>query len=139
MRQKVYRRVDRIAGTHMRAKEGRYGFLVRPVTLALGWTVLIIGLITIPLPGQGWLTTFFGVGLLSLEQNWARRLLRFGVQLYDRFYFWFKRQPRAFRITAVSLLVFVIWAVFLGVAWGTWKSGSLDFLTPYLRDLGVLR
>ena len=74
----VYRRVDRLAQTHVKAKGGRYGYLVRPLTLVLGWSVLILGLITIPLPGQGWLTTFLGVGILSFEQRWARRLLRAG-------------------------------------------------------------
>ncbi|QGU03777.1 Putative transmembrane protein (PGPGW) [Corynebacterium comes] len=139
MRQMVYRRVDRIAYTHMRAKDGRHGYLVRPLTLVIGWSVLIIGLITIPLPGQGWLTTFLGVGILSLEQRWARRVLRAGVHQYDRFYFWFKRQPRRFRISVVSVLVLIIWAVFMFVVWGAWKMGSLDFLTPYAQRLGLVR
>lgn len=139
MRQMVYQRVDRIALTHMRAKQRRHGYLVRPLTLLLGWAVLIIGLITIPLPGQGWLTTFLGVGILSLEQRWARRLLRAGVHQYDRFYFWFRRQPKRFRVTVLTLLVLLIWAVFLGVTWGAWKMGSLDFLTPYANRVGLIR
>ncbi|GGO11126.1 membrane protein [Corynebacterium marinum] len=139
MRQMVYRRVDRLAQTHVKAKGGRYGYLVRPLTLVLGWSVLILGLITIPLPGQGWLTTFLGVGILSFEQRWARRLLRAGVHQYDRFYFWFNRQSQLFRITVVAILIAVIWAVFLFIIWGTWKMGSLDFLTPYAQGVGLSR
>lgn len=139
MRQMVYHRVDRIALTHMRAKDGRYGYLVRPLTLVLGWSVLILGLITIPLPGQGWLTTFFGVGILSLEQRWARRLLRAGVHQYDRFYFWFNRQSQLFRVTAIGVLILIVWAVFIALAWGAWKTGNLDFLTPFAHDLGLSR
>ncbi|RSZ64266.1 TIGR02611 family protein [Corynebacterium hylobatis] len=139
MRQMVSYRVDRLAHTHTNAKDGRYGYLVRPLTLILGWSVLIIGLITIPLPGQGWLTTFIGVGILSLEQEWARSLLGYGVRLYDRFHFWFNRQPQLFRILATTALIVLIWVVFFGVTWGAWRMGNLDFLTPYAHRIGLVR
>ncbi|AJE32255.1 hypothetical protein B842_02010 [Corynebacterium humireducens NBRC 106098 = DSM 45392] len=132
-------RIDRIKDTHSRAKEGRYGFLVRPLTLTLGWTILIIGVVTIPLPGQGWLTTFIGVGILSLEQAWAKNLLVRGVHVYDRFFDWFHRQRQSVRITLVTLLIVVIWIVFLGVGYGMWRAGTLDFLTPWAHELELVR
>jgi len=139
MREMVSDRIDRIKDTHSRAKEGRYGFLVRPLTLTLGWTILIIGVVTIPLPGQGWLTTFIGVGILSLEQAWAKNLLVRGVHVYDRFFDWFHRQRQSVRITLVTLLIVVIWIVFLGVGYGMWRAGTLDFLTPWAHELGLVR
>ena len=139
MRQMVSERIDRIEDTHTRAKGSRYGFMVRPLTLTLGWTILIIGLITIPLPGQGWLTTFLGVGILSLEQRWAKNLLVKGVHLYDRFFDWFHRQRQSVRITLVILLIALIWAIFLSICYGVWQAGSLDFLTPYATQLGLVR
>lgn len=139
MREMVAERIDRIEDRHARAKEGRYGFMVRPLTLTLGWTVLIIGLITIPLPGQGWLTTFIGVGILSLEQRWAKNLLVQGVHLYDRFFDWFHRQRQSVRVTLVILLIIVIWVVFIGIGYGMWRAGTLDFLTPYATQLGLFR
>lgn len=139
MREMVSDRIDRIKDTHSRAKEGRYGFLVRPLTLTLGWTILIIGVVTIPLPGQGWLTTFIGVGILSLEQRWAKNLLVRGVHLYDRFFAWFHRQRQSVRITLVTLLIVVIWIVFLGVGYGMWRAGTLDFLTPWAHELELVR
>lgn len=139
MRQMVSERVERLSARHARAKEGPHGWIVRPLTLTLGWSVLIVGLITIPLPGQGWLTTFIGVGILSLEQEWARNLLRRGVNLYDRISAWFDRQPLPYRVTMITLLIILIWVVFLGIIYGTWKAGTLDFLTPYADQLGIVR
>lgn len=43
--------------------------------LALGWAVVIVGLILIPLPGPGVLAILAGLVILSLESAWARWLL----------------------------------------------------------------
>lgn len=139
MREMVSERIERIKDTHSRAKEGRYGFMVRPLTLTLGWTIVIIGLITIPLPGQGWLTTFIGVGILSLEQRWAKNLLVRGVHLYDRFFAWFHRQRQSVRVTLVILLIVVIWIVFIAIVYGMWRAGTFDFLTPWAAQRGLVR
>ncbi len=139
MRQMVSERIDRISATHARQKQRRYGHLVRPLTLILGWTVLIIGLITIPLPGQGWLTTFLGIGILSLEQHWARNLLGWGVRRYDRFFAWYRRRPAAARAGMVTGLILLIWVVFAGLTWGVWQTGSLPFLDPYAAMIGLRR
>lgn len=139
MREMVSVRVDRLQTSHRRSKEAKYGFLVAPLTLLLGWTVLVVGVITIPLPGQGWLTTFLGVGILSLEQNWARRLLGWGVKLYDRFFAWYHRQSLTARIAMIIGLILVIWVVFAGIAVGWWHAGGLDVLTPLALELGMSR
>lgn len=139
MREMVSVRVHKFSATHQRSKEARYGFLVRPLTLILGWTVLVIGLITIPLPGQGWLTTFIGVGILSLEQQWARNLLNWGVRAYDRFFDWFRSRSLLSRIGMIIGLILLIWAIFIGIAIGWWHAGGLDVLTPVAMELGMRR
>ncbi len=139
MRQMVAVRVERLAVTHERSKDGRYGYLVRPLTLILGWTVLVVGLVTIPLPGQGWLTTFLGVGILSLEQKWAHDLLTRGVHLYDRFFAWYHRQSLAARLLMISALIAVIWVIFVGILWTAWQAGALEFLDPYAAEIGLSR
>ena len=139
MREMVSDRIERIKNTHSRAKEGRYGFMVRPLTLILGWTILVIGIITIPLPGQGWFTTFIGVGILSIEEQWAKNLLVRSVHLYDRFFAWFHRQRQSVRITLVILLIVLIWIMVLGVVYGMWRAGTVDFLTPWATQLGLGR
>ncbi|MGD7002713.1 TIGR02611 family protein [Corynebacterium halotolerans] len=139
MREMVHVRVEKLRASHQQTKAARYGFLVRPLTLILGWTVLVVGVITIPLPGQGWLTTFIGVGILSLEQEWARRLLGWGVKLYDRFFAWYHRQPLLGRIAMITGLILVIWAIFLGIVIGWWHAGGLDVLTPVAQNMGMSR
>ena len=46
------------------------------ITVA-GFTVVIVGLILVPLPGPGWLIVFGGLAILATEYVWARRLLNF--------------------------------------------------------------
>jgi hypothetical protein len=46
------------------------------VTIA-GFTVVIVGLILVPLPGPGWLIVFAGLAILATEYVWAQKLLNF--------------------------------------------------------------
>ena len=46
------------------------------VTIA-GFTVLIVGIVLIPLPGPGWLIVFSGLAILATEYVWARRVLNY--------------------------------------------------------------
>lgn len=43
----------------------------------VGALVVVFGVITIPLPGPGWLTVLAGLFLLATEFAWAERLLHF--------------------------------------------------------------
>lgn len=42
----------------------------------IGVVVIIAGIILLPLPGPGWVVIFAGLGILSTEYDWAKRLLR---------------------------------------------------------------
>lgn len=139
MRDAVHERVESFRDFHAGSKEGKYGLLVRPLTLLLGWTVFTAGILMIPLPGQGWLVTFLGVGILSLEVGWARRLLDWGVGIYDRFVAWFERQSAQARIALVATLILVIWLTFAAGAYVAWRLGGLDFLTGPLLHYGLTR
>jgi uncharacterized protein (TIGR02611 family) len=50
------------------------------VTLTIGFTLLILGLIMIVTPGPGLLFIFFGLTILALEIEWARELNKQGMQ-----------------------------------------------------------
>ncbi|MCF6743981.1 TIGR02611 family protein [Blastococcus sp. KM273128] len=41
----------------------------------VGTAVVLVGLVTVPLPGPGWLTVLAGLALLASEFSWAERLL----------------------------------------------------------------
>ena len=47
----------------------------RVVRIVVGFTLLIVGVLLLVLPGPGWVTIFFGLALLAAEFAWARRLL----------------------------------------------------------------
>lgn len=139
MRQMVHERIEQLKDTHQKTKETRYGFLVRPLTLILGWTVMIAGIIMIPLPGQGWLTVFIGVGILSLEQKWANNLLSWGVHQYDRFAEWYARQSLGIKTGLMAGLILLIWVVFIALAYVFWRWGSAEWLDPAARWIGLHR
>ena len=42
----------------------------------LGFTLILAGIILIPLPGPGWLVIFAGLAVLATEYVWAERALR---------------------------------------------------------------
>ncbi len=79
----------------------------------LGGLVLIIGIICIPYPGPGWLIVFAGLGILSTEFDWAKRLLDFAKGKYDAWQAWLKSQPlavkTAFWLLTCAVVIVTIW------------------------------
>jgi uncharacterized protein (TIGR02611 family) len=53
-------------------------------TVLLGFAVMIIGLIMVPLPGPGWLVVFAGLAILSLEFVWAQEAVKNGEQWLEK-------------------------------------------------------
>ncbi|MEL4154561.1 TIGR02611 family protein [Corynebacterium bovis] len=139
MRDTIGEKVEKLTAHHSALKERRHGYLVRPLTLIVGWLVVVGGIVTIPAPGPGWVTVFVGVGILSLELRWAQRLLEWGVARYDVFDDWFHRQSRGTRWVLVALLIVVIWVVFAAIAWAMWWFGLAGWLDPVAARLGLHR
>lgn len=50
------------------------------ISIALGFILLIMGLIMLATPGPGLLFIFLGLSLLALEIEWARELNKQGMQ-----------------------------------------------------------
>ena len=48
----------------------------RIIVAAIGFTVLLVGIVMIVTPGPGWLVILLGLSILSAEFVWARRWLR---------------------------------------------------------------
>lgn len=55
--------------------EAEAGVLKRTVRMSIGFTVLVLGLVLMALPGPGLLTVAVGLGILSRDVPWAERLL----------------------------------------------------------------
>ncbi|GAB3942406.1 TIGR02611 family protein [Corynebacterium tapiri] len=139
MRDAVLTRAAQLEHMHARWKTRKHGWLVRPATIALGALVVIIGIIAIPLPGQGWLITFAGISILALEVAWARRLLTWGLATFDRVSTWYRAQPRWLRWLIMTLFTLITIATLALVAWASWFYGGLDWLSPAFEFLGLER
>ena len=46
----------------------------RIAKIIVGFVLLIVGIILVPLPGPGWVIIFIALGVLANEFDWARRL-----------------------------------------------------------------
>ena len=59
----------------------------------VGALVVVVGLVTIPLPGPGWFTVLAGLFVLATEFLWAERLLEFTRRHVKRWTDWVKARP----------------------------------------------
>jgi len=53
-------------------------------TVVIGFAVVILGLIMVPLPGPGWFVVFAGFAILSLEFVWAQEAVKNGEQFLEK-------------------------------------------------------
>ena len=76
----------------------------------VGLAVFGVGIIAIPYPGPGW----------AIEFEWARRLLGYAKERYDKVMDWFRRQGKFVQIIGgvISALI---------VATTLWLLGALDW------------
>jgi uncharacterized protein (TIGR02611 family) len=56
------------------------------LTMLVGFTLLILGLIMLVTPGPGILFIFFGLSILALEIEWARELNKQGMQGLEKLF-----------------------------------------------------
>src|SRR5687767_409022 len=59
----------------------------------VGVLVLLVGIITIPYPGPGWLIVFAGLAILARDYPAAQRVLDTIQAKYDVWQAWLRRQP----------------------------------------------
>lgn len=95
-------------------------FVYRIVVGVVGLIVLGAGIVAIPYPGPGWAIVFIGLGILATEFDWARRLLAYAKERYDKVMDWFHRQHPIVQILG-GLITALIVAVTL------WLLGALDW------------
>ncbi len=80
----------------------------RLVVGIVGALIVVVGIVTIPLPGPGWLTVIFGLIVLATEFTWAERLLHFTRRNVMRWTEWVGRQRVWVRVViAVATAAFV--------------------------------
>ncbi len=114
-----------------------WGPVYRIVVGVIGTIVVIVGLITVPLPGQGWLTVLLGVAILATEFAWAERLLERGREWLRRWNEWVLDQSWPIRVLVATatcaLVVGTLWAVFRLTGVPTYLPDGIEkFMHGYL-------
>ena len=91
----------------------------------LGLAVLGVGIAAIPYPGPGWAIVFVGLGILATEFEWARRLLAYAKERYDKVMDWFHRQGRIVQMLGGLFTALI-------VATTLWLLGALDWTAEFV-------
>lgn len=81
----------------------------------VGGLLLALGLVTIPLPGPGWLTVIAALFVLATEFTWAERLLEFTKHNVKRWTDWLGQQPVWVRVVFAVLTAAFVYAVIVVV------------------------
>jgi uncharacterized protein (TIGR02611 family) len=83
----------------------------RLVVGVVGGLVVAFGLVTIPLPGPGWLTVIAGLVVLATEFLWAERLLEFTRRHVKRWTDWVTGQPVWVRLLLAAATAAFVYGV----------------------------
>ena len=95
--------------------------MYRIVVGIIGLAILGVGILAIPYPGPGWAIVFIGLGVLATEFTWARRLLAYARERYDKVMAWFHRQHALVQILGGVLTALVVFATL-------WLLGAADWM-----------
>ncbi|WDF33427.1 PGPGW domain-containing protein [Arthrobacter agilis] len=97
----------------MAARERVPGWVRRTVIEVFGWTLVVVGVAALVLPGPGLLMIAAGLALLSQQYHWARRYLRpLKANAYHAAALGVKTIPRILASCASALVI-----MSLGVLW----------------------
>ncbi len=83
----------------------------RALVGVVGAVVVAFGIVTIPLPGPGWLTVIAGLFVLATEFAWAERLLEFTRRQVAGWTEWLGRQSVVVRLGVAVLTAAFVYAV----------------------------
>ena len=119
-------KVRRWARWRDRLRERRRAeFVYRIVVGVVGLIVLGVGILAIPYPGPGWAIVFIGLGILATEFTWARRLLAYARERYDKVMDWFHRQHAVVQILGGLATALIVFATL-------WLLGALDWTAEFV-------
>jgi uncharacterized protein (TIGR02611 family) len=83
-------------------------YLYRVLVALAGATVIIVGVVLLPLPGPGWVIIFAGLGIWASEFRWAARLLRWVRARVVAWARWLSRRSPLARTTLTLLLTVLV-------------------------------
>lgn len=81
----------------------------------LGWLVVLVGVVLLPLPGPGWVVIFIGLSILATQYGWAKRLRAWVHRKYDWWRVWIVAQPvyikLLFWLLTTLTVIILLWLV----------------------------
>jgi uncharacterized protein (TIGR02611 family) len=95
-------------------------FVYRIVVGVVGLAVFGVGILAIPYPGPGWAIVFIGLGILATEFDWARRLLAYAKERYDKAMDWFHQQHIVIQVLGGVVTALIVAATL-------WLLGAVDW------------
>jgi uncharacterized protein (TIGR02611 family) len=109
-------------------------FGYRIAVALIGLAILGAGIVAIPYPGPGWAIVFVGLAILATEFDWARRLLAYTRERYDKVMAWFKDQGLWVQVLGAAVTA----AVVLGTLWLlgalSWAAGLVGTEIKWLKS-----
>jgi len=105
---------ERVAESRWRRRIAARRSLDAPYRVGVGLVgglVVAFGIVTIPLPGPGWLTVIAGLFVLATEFAWAERLLEFTRRHVEGWTAWLGRQPVVVRLAIAALTAAFVYGV----------------------------
>jgi uncharacterized protein (TIGR02611 family) len=107
--------LERRAGRLDRIRSKRHTYLVYKTMIAIvGFTIVLVGLALVPLPGPGWLIVFAGLAVLATEFAWAERLLDRGRRILRGWTEWVLARSLPVRLgigtVSLALVAATFWA-----------------------------
>ncbi|HYZ67715.1 MAG TPA: TIGR02611 family protein [Mycobacterium sp.] len=116
----------------------RAEFVYRIVVGVVGLAILGLGVLAIPYPGPGWAIVFVGLGILATEFDWARRLLAYAKERYDKVMEWFHRQHAVLQALGGLLTALVVFATLWLLGAADWAGELVGFEPKWLNSpIGV--
>ncbi len=127
---------ERVAASHWRRRIAARRSIDTPYRMAVGVVgalVVALGIVTIPLPGPGWLTVIAGLFVLATEYTWAERLLAFTRRHVHNWTQWLTRQRLWVRIAVAVLTAAFVCGVMVVTLHMTGVPGWVPGWVPLWR------
>ena len=100
----------------------------------VGLAVFIVGIVAIPYPGPGWAILFIGLGILATEFDWARRLLAYAKERYDKVMEWFHERHWSIQVLGGIFTALVVAATLWLLGAADWTAELFGFDWPWLNS-----
>jgi uncharacterized protein (TIGR02611 family) len=112
----------------------RAEFVYRIVVGVVGLVVFGVGILAIPYPGPGWAIVFIGLGILATEFDWARRLLAYAKERYDKAMDWFHDQHIAIQVLGGIFTALIVAATLWLLGAADWTAELVGIDWPWLNS-----